>query len=211
MMPNQSKYDSGVMYSPEGRIFQVEYAREAIKKGVTVIGINAIDGVLIAVDRRSMSKLIKPSEKIFKIDDNIIAAPSGMTADANEIIETARLEAQVNKLTYDEPISTQTLVKKICKTIHVNTRFAGTRPLGISLLIAGLDNGKTSLYETDPSGAFWECSASVIGVGKEEIMHVLEEKYHDGITISESIDIVKNIFTKMLLNDNEPEMYIIRQ
>jgi proteasome alpha subunit len=206
MMPNQSKYDNGIMYSPEGRIFQVEYAREAIKKGVTVIGINAIDGILIATDKRSISKLIKPSEKIFKIDDNIVAAPSGMTADANEIIETMRMEAQVNKLTYDEPINTQTIVKKICKTIHSNTRFAGSRPLGVSLLIAGIDDNKTSLYETDPSGAFWECTASVIGAGKEEITHILEEKYHDGITIEESVTIVENIFKESY---NKPEIYVL--
>ena len=207
-MNTTAGYDYGVIFSPDGRLFQVEYAREAIKKGLTVIGINAVDGVIIAVNKNQPSKLIKSSEKIFKIDDHIIAAASGIIPDAREIIDASRYLAQTNKATYDEEINTATLVKQTCELIHYSTRHAGSRPFGVSFLFAGFDDGKTSLFETDPSGAFWECNAISIGANRDTINKILEEKYNGNMTLVEAEALIKSIMVK-IPDSIEPEIYII--
>ena len=210
-MINQSGYDIGTSFSPEGRIFQVEYAREAVSKGVIVIGINAIDGVVIAVDRRKTSPLVKIPERIAKIDNHIIAAATGIIPDSRELIDRARYEAQVHRVTYDEQINTEALVKHLCDAIHFNTSHGGLRPFGVSLLIAGIDENKTRLFETDPSGAFWECNATAIGTYKDKITEVLEKKYTDNITVDESIELIKKIMVHVSPTSIEPEIFIYRK
>jgi proteasome alpha subunit len=206
-MNTHTGYDYGVIFSPDGRLYQVEYARKAIEKGITIIGINASDGIIIAIDKKEPSKLIKYTEKIFTIDDHIIAVASGIIPDAREIIANARYDAQNNRATYDEPINTETLVKKTSDYIHYSTRHAGTRPFGVSLLFAGIDDNKTSLFETDPSGAFWECNAAVIGANKEAINKILEKKYTDNMTITDAEIVIKSIMSK-IPDSVMPEIYI---
>lgn len=207
---NTQGYDYGVIFNPDGRLYQVEYARKAIEKGITVIGINASDGVVLAVDRKTPLKLIKSTEKIFKIDTHIVAAATGMIPDAREIIDNARYEAQQNKATYDEPINTETLVKKTCDLIHYNTRHTGTRTFGVAFLIVGIDNNITSLFETDPSGAFWECNATSIGINKDAINKILEKKYNNDITVADAEVIIKDILSK-IPDSVDPEIHIIHR
>lgn len=192
-MINEKGYDATSIFSPEGRVFQVEYAREAVKRGLISIGINCIDGVIIGIEKKDQSKLIKISNKIFNIDDHIIMSASGIVPDAREIVDHARYQAQINKATYDVSIKTGVLVKKICDLIHYNTTRGGIRPFATALLIAGIDDDKTSLFETDPSGAFWECNAAVIGANKDKIIKILEEKYTDNITINDAKHLIFQI------------------
>ena len=127
-------YDRAItVFSPEGRLYQVEYAREAVRRGTTAIGIKCKDGVVLAVDRRVTSKLIEVCsvEKIFQIDDHIMAATSGLVADARVLIERARLEAQINRITYGEPITVEALAKRICDIKQVYTQHGGVRPFEI--------------------------------------------------------------------------------
>ena len=183
-------YDrASTVFSPDGRLYQVEYAREAVKRGTTAIGIKYNNGALLLVDKRVTSKLIeqKSMEKIFKIDDHIGAATSGLVADARALIDKARIEAQVNKITYDEPIGVEYLSKRICDHKQTFTQYGGIRPYGTSLLIIGIENKKIRLFETDPSGAMLEYKATSIGSGKSIVQEILEEEYNDSINFDESL------------------------
>ncbi len=183
-------YDRAItVFSPEGRLYQVEYAREAVRRGTTAIGLKCKDGVILSVDRRISSKLIEVDsvEKIFQIDDHIMAATSGLVADARVLIDRARVESQIHRITYGEPITVESLAKRICDIKQAYTQHGGARPFGISLLIGGIDRHSARLFETDPSGALIEYKATAIGSGRPIAMEVLEEKYDENMTLEEGI------------------------
>ncbi len=190
MQSPQTGYDSAItVFSPDGRLFQVEYAREAVKRGTTALGIKAKDGAVLLVDKRAASRLVEMEsiEKIFQIDDHIGVATSGLVADGRALIDFARVQAQVNKTTYGEPIGIETLSKEICDFKQSYTQSGGARPFGTSLLIAGIDGDILRLFETDPSGALLEYKATAIGSGRPQIMDFLEKKYIENIKTDEAI------------------------
>ena len=209
-------YDRAItVFSPEGRLYQVEYAREAVRRGTTAIGIRCKDGVILAVDRRVTSKLIEVCsvEKIFQIDDHIMAATSGLVADARVLIDRARLEAQINRVTYGEPITVEALAKRISDIKQVYTQHGGVRPFGVSLLIAGIDRHSSRLFETDPSGALIEYKASAIGSGRSLAMDILEEKYREDISVDEAMELAIYTLYKVSkdeLNPKNVDMAVIR-
>ena len=189
-MSPQMAYDRAItVFSPDGRLFQVEYAREAVKRGTTAIGINCKDGVVLIVDKRITSRLLVATsvEKIFQIDDHIGVATSGLVADARSLVDRARVDAQVNKMWYDEPIGVETLAKKICDHKQAYTQYGAVRPFGTALLIAGLNSNKTNLFETDPSGALLEYKATGIGAGRPSVMEVFEERYDENLNLYDAI------------------------
>ena len=156
MQAGQMAYDRAItVFSPDGRLFQVEYAREAVKRGTTTVGLKFKDGVVLIIDKRISSRLIEPSsiDKIFKIDEHVGCATSGLVADARVLVDRARIEAQINKITYAERIPVEVLVKKICDFKQNYTQYGGVRPFGTALLVAGVDETGTHLFETDPRGA----------------------------------------------------------
>jgi len=180
-VPPQAGYDRAItVFSPDGRLFQVNYAREAVKRGATAVGLKWNRGIVLAVEKRITSRLIEPKsyEKIFQIDEHIAAAPSGIIADARVLVDRARLEAQIYRLTYGEPVPLTVLVKKICDLKQAHTQYGGVRPFGAALLLAGV-NEKPELYETDPSGAYFEWKAVAIGSGRNTAMAIFEENYSD--------------------------------
>ena len=184
-------YDRAItVFSPDGRLFQVEYAREAVKRGTTAIGLIYKDGVLLAVDKNVSSKLIVPKsiEKIFQIDDHIGVATSGLVADARRLIEDARVKAQRNKLVYNEPINVSSLTKEICDIKQAYTQYGGARPFGTALLIAGV-NSEPHLFETDPSGAFTQFKAGAIGMGKRDVEKILEEEYTEDLSKKQAMEL----------------------
>ncbi len=185
-------YDRAItVFSPDGRLFQVEYAREAVKRGTTACGVTYKDGVLLAVDKNIISKLIVPAsiEKIFKVDEHIGIATSGLVADARRLIDEARMKAQRARVAYNEPINVATITQSLCDLKQLYTQYGGARPFGTALLIAGL-NDKPSLFETDPSGAFTEYSASAIGMGKTDVENLFEKEYKKNMSRKKSIEIV---------------------
>lgn len=189
MMP-QMGYDRAItVFSPDGRLFQVEYAREAVKRGTTAVGIKARNGVALLVDKRLTSRLLEGGsvEKIFQIDDHIGAATSGLVADARILIDRGRIEAQINKIVYDEPIDVETLAKRICDFKQQYTQLGGLRPFGTALLIGGVYNGSNYLFETDPSGALLEYKATAIGSGRSVVTELLEQRYQDDIMLEDAI------------------------
>ena len=188
-VPPQAGYDRAItVFSPDGRLFQVQYAREAVKRGATAVGIKCKDGVVLAVEKRVTSKLIEPEsyEKIFQIDDHIAAASSGILADARILVDRARLESQIYRLTYGEPVPLTILIKKICDLKQMHTQYGGVRPFGVALLMAGV-NDKPQLFETDPSGAYFEWKAVAIGSGRNTAMAIFEDKYKDDMDLDGAI------------------------
>ncbi len=190
-MSPQMAYDRAItVFSPDGRLFQVEYAREAVKRGTTAIGVRGKEGVVLIVDKRISSRLLVASsvEKIFQIDEHIGVATSGLVADARNLVDRARVDAQVNRMWYDEPIGVETLAKKVCDHKQAYTQYGAVRPFGTALLIAGLNsNESSSLFETDPSGALLEYRATGIGAGRPALMEVFEEKYDENLSIDETV------------------------
>ena len=183
-------YDRAItVFSPDGRLYQVEYAREAVKRGTTAVGVKCSDGVVLIVDKRVSTKLLEQSsiEKIFKVDDHIAVASSGLVGDARALVDRARVECQVNRVTYNESIDVETLSKKICDHMQTLTQYGGARPYGTALLIAGISDGIPRLFETDPSGTLLEYKASAIGTGRPAVMKVFEEDYQEGMKIADAI------------------------
>lgn len=193
MQPLQNAgYDRAItVFSPDGRLFQVEYAREAVKRGTTSLGVKSPEGIVLLVDKKPTSKLVEPKsiEKIFEIDNHIGAATSGLVADARAIIERARTESQINKITYNEPIRVEALAKKICDMKQLYTQNGGVRPFGSALIIGGITKKGCKLFETDPSGALIEYKATAIGSGRQPALEVFEKDYRDDLTLDEAIDL----------------------
>ncbi|UWG48366.1 20S proteasome, alpha subunit [Halanaeroarchaeum sp. HSR-CO] len=188
----QQAYDRGItIFSPDGRLYQVEYAREAVKRGTASIGVRAADGVALLVDKRIRSPLMEQSsvEKLHKADDHVGVASAGHVADARQLIDFARRDAQVNRLRYEEPIGVEALTKDITDHIQQYTQVGGARPFGVALLIGGLEDGEPRLFETDPSGTPYEWKAIAIGSERGDIQSYLEEHYDEEQTIDEAVDL----------------------
>jgi len=184
-------YDRSItMFSPDGRLLQVEYAKKTVKQGSTAIGMVCKDGVLLVADKRITSKLLVPEaiEKIFKIDDHIAATASGIISDARVLIDRAQLRAQQHSVTYDSSVDIITVVKDICDLKQICTQSAGLRPFGCSLLVAGVEeDGTTKLFLTEPYGLYFQYQATVIGEGEADIEPILQKKYKPSLTIEEGI------------------------
>ena len=190
MQPGQMAYDRGItVFSPDGRLFQVEYAREAVKKGTTTIGLKFKEGVILIVDKRVSSRLVEPKsiEKIYDIDEHIGCATSGLVADARILVDQARKDAQIHKITYGENISIEGLVKKICDFKQNYTQYGGVRPFGTALLMAGVDDLGIHLFETDPSGALIAYKAGCIGSGRPAVMELFEKEFQDGMSYEDAM------------------------
>jgi proteasome alpha subunit len=175
-------YDRAItVFSPEGRLYQVEYATEAVRHGPLAVGVKAKDGVVLAGEKRSPHTLVDLDtlKKILLIDDHVGTAIAGLHADARKLIDQARVQAQVNRLSYDEPISIQSLVVNICDTKQMHTQYGGVRPFGVSLLVGGVDHDGPQLYTTDPSGSFWGWKAAAIGREADAVREFFKEKLEE--------------------------------
>ncbi|MCX8147156.1 MAG: archaeal proteasome endopeptidase complex subunit alpha [Candidatus Woesearchaeota archaeon] len=194
-------YDRAItMFSPDGRLLQVEYAKKTVKQGSTAIGMVCSDGVLLVADKRIVDPLIvaESVEKVFKIDEHIGTAAAGILSDARVLIERAQLKAQQHFVTYDTPVDVLSVVKDVCDLKQICTQSAGLRPFGVSLLIAGIDSSGPSLYETDPTGIYFRYNAAVIGEGETEIEEILQKQYKKDITIEEGMRLAIRALVKVL-------------
>jgi proteasome alpha subunit len=189
MHSSQTDYDRGItVYSPDGRLFQVEYAREAIKRGAMAVGLKYKNGVVLIAEKKTRNKLAETNitEKLFKIDDSIGCVVAGLIADGRALVNYARLDAQINRITYSERIPVSILAKKICEFMRLHTQQAGLRPFGVSLLMAGIDEEGIHLYETDPSGALVGYKAGGIGEGKTAVIEIFEDNYKEDMSRSQA-------------------------
>ena len=201
-MPHQLMgYDRAItMFSPDGRLLQVEYAKKTVKQGSTAIGVICKDGVLLVADKRIVDTLVVPEavEKIWQIDEHIGASASGILSDARVLIERAQITAQQHRVTFDSEIDTLSIVKDICDLKQICTQSGGLRPFGVSILIAGIDHDEPKLFETDPTGIYFQYKATVIGEGETEIEDVLHKEYSDNMTIEDALKMCINALAKIL-------------
>lgn len=208
MQPDMSHqamgYDrTSIMFSPDGRLLQVEYAKKTVKQGTSTIGIVCKDGVLLIADKRITDRLVVPTsiEKVYQVDEHIGASASGILSDGRILIERAQVVAQQHKVTFDDPISVLEIVKDISNVKQAYTQVGGARPFGVSILFAGVDKEGPRLYLTDPTGIYFEFKATTIGEGDTEIKEILDKEYRETIDLDEGIKLGLRALRKFLGKD----------
>jgi proteasome alpha subunit len=183
-------YDRAItVFSPDGRLFQVEYAMETVRRGATVLGIACPEGVVLAAEERPIAKLQDPNFawKLFQIDEHAAAVIAGLSSDARILIDQARIYAQSNRLMYDEPIDVEMLARRVGDIMQMYTQHAGVRPFGVSMLFGGVDKFGPRLFQSDPGGTCFGFKAAAIGAGSETAREVLESGYREDISLEDSI------------------------
>ena len=187
MMSSRGYDMTPTMYSPDGRIYQVEYAIETVKRGTLALGVRCKEGVIMAVEELPRSlQSADITQKIFQIDHHIGVAAAGYIPDARVQVDNARFFSQGNKLTYDEPVEVETVAKHLADQCHQFTQYSGVRPYGVSLIIAGVDQNGESVFITDPSGTYVPYAAVAIGAGSEEVNDFLEKTYTDDLSLDDA-------------------------
>ena len=188
-MSRGREYDGAItIFSPEGRIYQVEYALELVKRGSPIVGVKSPDGVVLAAIEPKQSRLAAPinSKKIYQIDDHVAVAIAGLSPDARVLIRQARYASQGNRMTYDEPVDIESLTSSVGDLLQTYTQNAGVRPFGVSLIFGGVDTHRISLISTDPSGSYRGHKAHAIGRNSEKAMKVLHDQYREGMNLDEA-------------------------
>jgi proteasome alpha subunit len=190
--PNYMAYDRTItVFSPDGRLLQVEYARQMVKNGVTSVGLRVADGVLLATVKPLMSLAVTETyRKIQEVDNHIAFVSAGSLADARNLVERARVKAQVNRITYGEPISVSSLTKYVCNQMHIVTQYAGVRPYGVGLLVGGVDETGPKLFETEPSGTMIEWKAQAIGRGAERAKKLLVKDFKENMSLKNGSELI---------------------
>ncbi|KAA8494414.1 Proteasome subunit alpha type-4-2 [Porphyridium purpureum] len=197
------RYDSRTtIFSPEGRLYQVEYAMEAIGHAGSCVGVFSNEGVVLAVEKKVTSKLLEvsdQSEKMYVIDKHISCAVAGITADANILINQARLAAQRYRYQYQEPIPVEYLLQQVCDTKQGYTQFGGLRPFGVSFLFAGWDRHYGfQLYQSDPSGNYGGWKATAIGSNSNAAQSIMKSDYKEGLSLKEAHELAIKVLSKTM-------------
>ena len=201
------------MFSPDGRLFQVDYARENVRKGATAMGIVVDGGVVLVAHKNIVEPLAVSStvQKIFRVDSFIGVAYSGMISDGMHLIALLRNKAQSHRMVYNETESVEMLTKEISEEMQVATQYGGIRPYAISLLVAGVDNSP-KLFEIDPSAAYLGYKAEAIGAGKKTAEEILVKNYKDDMSTDDAINLGISIIKKVQesrLDENNLDIAIV--
>jgi|SRR3989344_1569297 len=194
-------YDrAATMFSPDGHLLQVEYAEKTVRLGSTSIGLVCSNGVIIIADRRIRDKLIasESANKIFEIDEHVIATAAGISSDARILVDDAQILAQQHRVTYDTPVEPIAVIRMIADKKQMFTQYGGSRPFGISLLLGGVSKGKAHLYTSDVTGNFFAYRANAIGENDEQIKETLRSDFKDDMDIEEGIKFAFGIFKKLM-------------
>ncbi len=213
MYPNVQAYDRGVMFNPDGRLFQVEYAKEAVRKGATSIGLIAKESVIFVAHKNVTEPLAIPStiQKVFRIDAHMGATYSGMVSDGLHIIDFARNRAQNHRLIFNDVKSIEAVAHDISSYMMQATQYGGLRPYAVSLLVGGFDNGP-KLFEIEPGASFLGYKADAIGSGKKIATEILIKDYKDNMSVDDAIalgvKIVKKVSEEKLSKENMDIGYI---
>ncbi len=188
MLPAQQGYDRAItVFSPDGRLYQVEYAIETVRRGTIAVGIKSKDGIVIAVEEKPRKLQISDvAQKIFQVDDHVGLAAAGYIPDARSQVDNARFFSQSNKLIYDEPVEVETIAKHLADQSQQFTQYAGVRPFGVSLILGGVVNNTPELYLTDPSGTYISYEAIAIGSDSDKVTDFLEKTYTKDLSLDDA-------------------------
>ena len=194
-------YDrAATMFSPDGHLLQVEYAEKTVKLGSASIGLSCKDGVVIIADRRIRDKLVAPESmnKIFEIDEHVMASSAGILSDARILIDHAQVLAQQHRVTYDVPIDPILIIRMIADKKQMFTQYGGARPFGVAFLIAGVGKEKPHLYTSDVTGNYFAYRANAIGENDERIKEMLRKDFREDMNVDEGIKFALKIFKEIL-------------
>jgi len=188
MLPAQQGYDRAItVFSPDGRLYQVEYAIETVRRGTIAVGVKCKDGIVIAVEEKPRKLQISEiAQKIFQIDDHVGVAAAGYIPDARSQVDNARFFSQSNKMIYDEPVEVEAIAKHLADQCQQYTQYAGVRPYGVALIIGGVINKAPQLYLTDPSGTYISYDAIAIGANSEQVTDFLEKTYKNDLSLDDA-------------------------
>jgi proteasome alpha subunit len=190
MFAPSAGYDRAItIFSPDGRLYQVEYALETVRRGSLAVGIQTQQGVVLAVEEKGRKLQSDDSViKMFQIDDHLGAVGAGYIPDARIQVDSARVMAQSNRLIYDEPVDIEAVAKRIADMNQQYTQYAGVRPFGVSLIIAGVDEGNGPVvYLADPTGTYSGFRAIAIGQGSDQVNEYLEKNYAPDIGLEAAV------------------------
>jgi proteasome alpha subunit len=200
-------YDRAItVFSPDGRLFQVEYAVETVNRGATILGITCSEGVVLGAEETIETKLEDPnfSWKLYKVDEHVGAAIVGLSSDARILIDQSRIYAQSNRLMYDDPIDIEIITKRVGDLKQLYTQHAGVRPFGVSILFGGVDRMGNRLFATHPSGSYRGYKAVAVGVGRETVINILKTEYHENMKLDEAIKLAIKCLVKALEAREQP-------
>jgi proteasome alpha subunit len=201
-------YDRAItVFSPDGRLFQVEYALETVNRGATIIGIACSEGVVLGAEEKIETKLQDTdfTWKLYIVDDHLGAAVVGLGSDARILIDQARIYAQSNRLMYDEPIDVEMMTKRVGDIKQLYTQHAGVRPFGVSIIFGGVDKTGSRIFSTDPSGSYRGYKAVAVGIGRETVEGTLKEEYREDISLDEAVKLAVKCLTQALVARGEPK------
>lgn len=212
-----SRYDRAItVFSPDGKLFQIDYAFEAVRKASAVVAVKGADCVIIGVEKKAIAKLQDPRtiRKIVKIDAHATLAFAGLTADARVLIDKARVECQSYRLTCEDAPSIEYIARFIAKTQQRYTQRGGVRPFGVSSILAGFGtDGKPQMYQIDPSGNYFAWKANAIGGRNSKPMtEFLEKEWAEGQTESDSLKLtVKTLLEVVDSGTKNMEIVVVRK
>ncbi len=201
-------YDRAItVFSPDGRLFQVEYALETVNRGATIVGIACSEGVVLGAEEKIETKLqdTQFAWKLYTVDDHLGAAVVGLGSDARILIDQARIYAQSNRLMYDEPIDVEIMTKRVGDVKQLYTQHAGVRPFGVSIIFGGVDKTGSRVFTTDPSGSYRGYKAVAVGIGRETVEGILKEEYREDLNLTEAVKLAIKSLTRALEARGEPK------
>lgn len=201
-------YDRAItVFSPDGRLFQVEYALETVNRGATIIGVACSEGIVLGAEEKIETKLQDTNFtwKLYAVDDHLGAAVVGLGSDARILIDQARIYAQSNRLMYDEPIDVEIMTKRVGDIKQLYTQHAGVRPFGVSIIFGGVDKTGSRVFTTDPSGSYRGYKAVAVGIGRETVENILKEEYREDLSLDDAVKLVVKCLTKSLEARGEPK------
>jgi proteasome alpha subunit len=201
-------YDRAItVFSPDGRLFQVEYALETVNRGATIIGIACSEGIVLGAEEKIETKLQDTNFtwKLYAVDDHLGAAVVGLGSDARILIDQARIFAQSNRLTYDEPIDVEIMTKRVGDIKQLYTQHAGVRPFGVSIIFGGIDKTGSRIFSTDPSGSYRGYKAVAVGIGRETVEGILKDEYREDLSLDDAKKLAVKCLTQALVLRGEPK------
>jgi len=201
-------YDRAItVFSPDGRLFQVEYALETVNRGATIIGVACSEGIVLGAEEKIETKLQDTNFtwKLYAVDDHLGAAVVGLGSDARILIDQARIYAQSNRLMYDEPIDVEIMTKRVGDIKQLYTQHAGVRPFGVSIIFGGVDKTGCRIFSTDPSGSYRGYKAVAVGIGRETVEGILKEEYKEDLSLEEAKKLAVKCLTQALTARGEPK------